>query len=217
MPSQLLQLQTNWSSSDPPGNSRSAKSQPWVGNSALPAVPKWDIIAKQLGEAGRPRSITERAGDGSNYTDTRSITWPLSDPSKVPCAARQAINFPFRRQPRCTRSRQWAWHVYLQSGTHTWTKRKKIEKRLETKLLQAEARREAHPDELPLGWTSISVHMGKNSYKLEKMWIHRSKGDSPVPPCHSPCVTLTRLQRCRSLVISGLLGSTVLQEVCAMY
>lgn len=125
MPSQLVQLQTNWSSSDPPGNSRSAKSQPWVGNLALLTVPKWDVIPKQLGEAGRPRFITELTRDSSNYTNTRSITWPLSDPSKVPCAARQAINFPFRRQPRCTRSRQWAWHVYLQSGTRRRTKRKK--------------------------------------------------------------------------------------------
>lgn len=89
---------------------------------------KCDIISKQPGEAGRPCFITELTRDSSNYTNTRPITWPsLSDPCKVPCAVRQSINFPFRRQPRCTRSRQWAWHVYLQSATRTQTKRRKTE------------------------------------------------------------------------------------------
>jgi len=51
-----------------------AKSPRWVGNPALLAVPKRDIVPEQPGEAGRPHFITELTRESSNYTNTRSIT-----------------------------------------------------------------------------------------------------------------------------------------------
>lgn len=73
-------LGQEWPSWQQPVASRpscAVKSQHWVGNPALLAMPEWDNLPQQPAEAGRPHFMTELTRKSNNYMCTRCLTWPL--------------------------------------------------------------------------------------------------------------------------------------------